>query len=391
MSPPAPTHARNVAGMRFALLSLSCLACLAIFVAVLHAHYRDHAHELKVGRPAYGIEGDYFIPDTTLGWRLTPSDRGSVVDTRSGKTSSFYSTDARGFRGGDGAPRAEVEGVVLGDSMVQGYWLADDETMPAELSRLAEGTVLNLGVGGYSTDQEYLLLRSTFANVKPRWVAVVFFANDLPYLDKGEAWGYAKPCFTIKDGIVDFDQPPSAVPVSDVRTAPANRVEPFDPRRASRAYTIECARRALGLFRHPVRTWNRLFRRDAGTMELPREAYGDPRALAREWNLAFQFLHRMKTETESRGARFLVVFLPEFAQARDETIPSALQEAFVAGCASNGIPCLEPLAEIRAGQRVESLYFLDDGHLSPHGAKFLADLVAPALRPDTSNGDRRRE
>ena len=66
---------------------------------------------------------------------------------------------------------------------------------------------LNAGVGGYSTDQQFLLLQQLLQAHDPAWVALVFFANDLLYLKSDMAWEMEKPRFEVIDGLIDIANP----------------------------------------------------------------------------------------------------------------------------------------------------------------------------------------
>jgi len=93
-----------------------------------------------------------------------------------------YDIDASGFRIDPLAGKTGSRVAVLGDSFTFGLGVANGETF---VSRLNAGSddgrhYLNLGVPGYSTDQELLLLKKTGNALKPDIVLlVVYLANDL--------------------------------------------------------------------------------------------------------------------------------------------------------------------------------------------------------------------
>ena len=78
---------------------------------------------------------------------------------------SIQTTNSWGCRGPEPDPRAPFRGIVLGDSVMQGALVGDDQTPPACLEReLAKRTgmrvsVLNTGVLGYSPEQYYHTLQ----------------------------------------------------------------------------------------------------------------------------------------------------------------------------------------------------------------------------------------
>lgn len=74
--------------------------------------------------------------------------------------------------------------LILGDSITFGYGVKAEESYPKVLERLlnSEGTgryeVINAGIPGYGTAQEYLYLRESGLKYEPDLVIVGFFGND---------------------------------------------------------------------------------------------------------------------------------------------------------------------------------------------------------------------
>ena len=161
--------------MRPSPRSRSCLASSVSLVAVEFVlRYQDrliaHSEHMEPGLIRYNAD---------LGWQLTPGWSGVHhhydYDVE-------YDIDASGFRVDPHAGKTGSRVAVLGDSFTFGLGVANDETF---VSRLNAGSddrrqYLNLGVPGYSTDQELLLLRKTGKALKPDSVLlVVYLANDL--------------------------------------------------------------------------------------------------------------------------------------------------------------------------------------------------------------------
>jgi hypothetical protein len=127
----------------------------------------------------------YFQPDAVLGWRGRPGAVCRFV------TSSFdveITHGPDGFRacpGGKPARDADTAAEIvwcLGDSYVWGWGVADGETFVDVLNRdSAPGRAFrNLGVSGFGTVQEYLLLGEMLAKEPaPDQVLLVFCENDL--------------------------------------------------------------------------------------------------------------------------------------------------------------------------------------------------------------------
>src|SRR5262249_12973064 len=108
---------------------------------------------------------------------------------------AFFKTDRHGFRNPDEILPSRGKAMLLGDSFVQGYWLGDNETISARLRAMYGDYVYNFGVGGYSTDQEFLIAREALIHFRTDFVVVFFYINDLPYLRRNDGPGGGKPQF----------------------------------------------------------------------------------------------------------------------------------------------------------------------------------------------------
>ncbi len=94
------------------------------------------------------------------------------------------STDpaTRAGRGG-GDPRCKADHHVLRRFLVWGLDAeADERFTEPEKPRIADSKNLAAGVSGYGTDQEYLLLKKLWPQVKPA-VVVLIFGTDNDRLD----------------------------------------------------------------------------------------------------------------------------------------------------------------------------------------------------------------
>lgn len=347
-----------------------------------------HANRPRIGHR-------YFVIDPQLGWKLSPGLIVDLVERGGARRQPYFTTDARGYRvvrGGD-APGAEV--VVLGDSFVQGYYLYDDETIPARLQERSGRSTLNAGVGGYSTDQQYLLLKRLLRDERPKHVVLIAFANDLPYLDQESAWALPKPRFRVEEGVLDTSQvlPP---PINGRMSWQLDSLEvslcclPGGSPGLSSSLNSGLGERlsqSYGMILQPFGLLSALQEQIALTK--PREHqfqivsdgfYTRPEAFRAEWELFFQLLLHMRTESARTGAEFTVMFLPEIAQiVRDGEELLAPQRLFLRGCQRLALDCLEPSASFMEQQRQEDLFFMDDGHLSPRGADLTARLLADHL------------
>lgn len=111
------------------------------------------------GRPASDIEEAYGLPPT-LAQPIT------------------FSYDRWGYRNRVDLDQADV--VLIGDSMVEGWYVSDDDTVASQLAAQTGRRVANLGVAGYGPLQELRVLQDDAMRRHPKVVAWFFFeGNDL--------------------------------------------------------------------------------------------------------------------------------------------------------------------------------------------------------------------
>jgi GDSL-like Lipase/Acylhydrolase family len=143
------------------------------------------------------------IPDTPEAREAGAAASGVVVPE------SVQTTNSWGCRGPEPDTKAPLRGIVLGDSVIQGALVGDDQTPPACLEReLATRTglrtsVLNTGVLGYSTEQYYYTLERFFPRMSPRFVVVGLCGNDFGDWGVPENWDEA--CYWL-ERILEFCQ-----------------------------------------------------------------------------------------------------------------------------------------------------------------------------------------
>ena len=127
--------------------------------------------------------------------------------------------NAKGNRGPDAEfdkPAGVKRVVVIGDSQAWGYGVGDEETIPAQLARLlnedgrARWEVVNLGVGGYGTDQAFLKYLVQGRLYAPDVVVLSVFKNDPVENARTVAWGVETPRFYLDSGRLCLGNGPPA-------------------------------------------------------------------------------------------------------------------------------------------------------------------------------------
>jgi len=119
--------------------------------------------------------------DAQLGWKHTPNVRkvfvnefGEKVEVRQNQ----YGHRGRAYPIAKNPKKLRI--LVLGDSFTEGIQVGEDDLFTAFLERSNPRLeVLNAGVGGYGTVQEYLYLETAGLKHNPNLVLLMVFENDL--------------------------------------------------------------------------------------------------------------------------------------------------------------------------------------------------------------------
>ena len=150
-----------------------------------------------VGEYMESERGKFCMYDPARGWTGKPGADAdfSYVDCRHHVRHNAY-----GFRGTEhGFARTSKKRIgVLGDSIVWGFGANEEDIFTSIVERESEPPVevVNLGVSGYGTDQEYLLWRSVGARFRPDEVILaITFDNDFWNNIVGSSYHYPKPVF----------------------------------------------------------------------------------------------------------------------------------------------------------------------------------------------------
>lgn len=163
-------------------------------------------HAPSLGRPGQDAAFSLWVYDETKGWFHS---RSTLAETGIAGSDRFpVRINELGLRGPEiQMERAEDTGRVLvfGDSYVFGVGVAEEELLTTHLARLLAPyfpsgiEVVNLGVAGYSTDQEYLLWQELGSRLSPNLVILVVCDND--YVGNTENFAYRqyyKPYFELE-------------------------------------------------------------------------------------------------------------------------------------------------------------------------------------------------
>jgi hypothetical protein len=168
---------------------LIAFATLAATEALLRlADFRELRQDQSERSLTYGY-------DAELGWAPVPNSVSTVTTARS----IHARHNSLGFRDIEFKPDQRPVMLFIGDSFVWGVDAEANERFTDLLrDRLPQYSVVNAGVSGYGTDQEYLWLKRIWPDIHPD-VVVLFFCTDNDRKDNttNVRYGrYRKPVFT---------------------------------------------------------------------------------------------------------------------------------------------------------------------------------------------------
>ena len=184
---------RDVLGTVGLSLAVTLVTLAALEIVLRAADFRM----LREGATERSLSYCY---DAELGWAPIPNSSSVVTEART----IHAQHNSLGLRdiefGDDGRPAI----LFLGDSFVWGLDAEAHERFTDLLrTRISSHQIINAGVSGYGTDQEYLLLQRLWPKLKPAVVVLIFCTlNDrLDNSTNIRYEGYIKPYFaTASDG-----------------------------------------------------------------------------------------------------------------------------------------------------------------------------------------------
>jgi hypothetical protein len=177
-------HALRSAGTIF-LIVITTLFGLEIMLRV--ADFRA----LREGAGERSLTYQY---DPELGWAPTPNSSGQVTTART----IHAQHNSLGFRDIEYKPDGRPAILFLGDSFVWGVDAEAHERFTDLLrTHVSSHQIVNAGISGFGTDQEYLLLQRIWPTIRPATVVLIFCTSndrlDNTYNVRYD--GYRKPYF----------------------------------------------------------------------------------------------------------------------------------------------------------------------------------------------------
>jgi heme/copper-type cytochrome/quinol oxidase subunit 2 len=156
-------------------------------------------------RPGYSIAYNY---DAELGWYPIPNSTATFI----GQRTVTISHNSLGLRDSEPDRTRKQTILFVGDSFVWGYDVEANERFTERLRQeLPDQAIVNAGVAGYGTDQQYLLLQRLWDRIKPDVVVLIYCVDNDRRDNRSNARydGYYKPYLTkASDGTWRFHGQP---------------------------------------------------------------------------------------------------------------------------------------------------------------------------------------
>ena len=327
---------------------IACLLCLEVAIRVYSAW----------------LSPRMMVLDDRLGWKHAGHVRKAFANEDGDKF--IVDQNRYGHRGREynlQRTTGKYRVLILGDSFTEGVQVSQEDLFSARLERMNQQIeVLNAGVGGYGTVQEYLYYVSEGVRFRPNLLLLMFVPNDLSDNCLSYYAGFGpRPYALVRDGEVEI-------------------VERLEPREFLR-FTIPVPFRAV-LSRHSylyyflnTHVYQKLFARRM--RELEREDLRRTTNCGR-YQIFYWLVSRMNEMMKADGGDFAVVLIPTDEDVRRGY--SAAEEPILKFCNEAALKCLQLLSrfvgERRSGTR---LYFDVDIHLTRLGHAIAAEEISSFL------------
>ncbi|WP_343044668.1 SGNH/GDSL hydrolase family protein [Allomesorhizobium camelthorni] len=275
-----------------------------------------------------------------------------------------YKADRYGFNNPDTAYDTPLEVMLLGDSFVEGFCLAEGEDIASQMRRIGVATAA-LGVRGNGPLQELASLGRFGPLLQPKNVILAFFeGNDWENLEKGLTDSWLRSAL---DPNADFGSQSSAmatmeqarVAMEKINSKPVSIADLFTKRATLRNFfALQQTGSALGL------TYSKL------PKEIPefRTILQRAKSIVAGWNGNFAVLYVPKAD------RFVGTFPVDYSLDHLRTL-------VLDAAAKEDIKVIDLTQALHRREDPARMYGAD-AHFSRDGASFVASLVARAVEGD---------
>lgn len=336
------------------------------------------------------ISESFHQPDTILGWKGTPNHEGVFFRKEfmnKMQLNNFGSHDAKDYDEEKAEDSCRI--ILIGDSITEGAQVNVDKTFSHLLEKMLNGhykintsdnalkkvyETYNLGVSGYGTAQEFLMLKEFALKYKPDIVILgVAVLNDIRNnvfaLDKDKT----KPYAIIKNDNIEFTQ--FVVAKNTFLKGLAKKSNFIKHVNAmllniKKGYKIKYGMAANDYFIYNI---NRTAEYEEG-FEITKRLILEMDKIIKEKDikLIIVFFHTKEVVDNELWNQIIKEYKIKKYEA-DLEMPFNEFEAF---CNENNLICINTLREARKIEPVPTdLHYPIDGHLNKKGHRFIAELL----------------
>ena len=339
--------------LRNGLVNLGLVvASVVVFFVIAEGYFAVFNPQIFEGQGG-GLH--HFQYDELLGWANRPNSETIFAMAGAGGFKTHVKVNSKGLREDKEYEYEKPEGirriVVLGDSYTWGFGVEANErfTEVLENELLKNVQVINMGVSGYGSDQELLLLKNEGLKYQPDLVLVAFCGNDPTDNCNTHHSFYYKPRFILND---EKELVLTNVPV------PRNELSFFE--------SLEVY---LYFHSHTVHFFaDRIM---AGRFKFTEDQFIEPmkdRPTSTQecYNLTTRILKEIDTVAKTNNAKTLIVIVTALGEQSDILVEFGKE---------NDIPVLDLSKNVGFVKQ----YCLHEGHWNPTGHKYAAELIYDKL------------
>jgi hypothetical protein len=365
---------KNFTGIAFRLVSI----CMGFAVALTACEVA-----LRIIKPVYlapGSERHFFCNfDPQLGW--IPRANTTAQHLKDG-FSAFVHQNQYGLRSSDNDTKKRKSSnrriLVLGDSYVWGYGVNQKEMFTNPETHKSPHDILNFGVSGYGTDQEYLFYLRNGLDFDVDEIVLVFTPyNDVANNLENKQYGYLKPYIkVVEDELVlhqeHIHQSKARSLVNRIRLH-SRLVDTLDRVYRTHRYSRKYSNRTkdMSIARKRVFEQERLSIRDEEGLEI-----------------TVNIILALRKIVEQQGASFSVVFIPYKPHILSQSGKNhPLVQYLSSELEKYNIDYFEPYyLFLDQEQKGEVLYNEFDNHFSASGHSLFAKVFTdPVIRRSIRN------
>ena len=322
--------------------------------------------------------------DKDIGWKIVPTTNG--LANNGCMVIKNIKVNNLGFRDNEWSNNRTYKVAVLGDSFMEGQHLPEGTLVPQVLERILEVPVLNAGLEGAGTVQEYLVFKKYVAPYKPDLVLLFMY----PYNDiQDNSKVLANTIIVWPQAVIDFSGH-ITVDYPDVPPSTDSKIWAVTKQHVK---TLLMLRRGYQYWKNLDNWKPNIY---LGGVYFPEDDKWQD-----AWKITEFYLVELKKEVESTGGKLLIVVIPEYIQISHqweqelkkryqltELPPGFSRDRHLRRldiiAKANDLPLI-PLDQMFREYRdkfqlaTPYFYYRCDGHLNPLGHFLAANLVAQHL------------